>query len=56
VRFQEGDEVREGQVLFEIDPRPFRAVLQQAQAVLARDQAQLANAEQEVKRYEELVS
>jgi multidrug efflux system membrane fusion protein len=55
VKFQEGEEVRAGQALFEIDARPFRATLQQAQAVLARDQAQLANAEQEARRYEELV-
>lgn len=56
VNFREGEEVRDGQALFEIDPRVSRAALEQAEAVLARDQAQLANAEQEVKRYEELVA
>jgi len=37
VRFHEGDEVSAGQVLFEIDPRPYRAALTAAQAALARD-------------------
>ena len=55
VVFKEGDEVRAGQLLFEIDARPYRAALQQAQAVLARDQAQATNATQDVKRYETLV-
>lgn len=55
VNFREGDEVRRGQVLFEIDPRPYRAALAQAEAVLARDQAQLANARADVKRFEALV-
>ena len=40
VRFREGDEVRTGQVLIEIDRRPYRAVLEQASANLARDRAQ----------------
>ena len=43
--YQEGAFVRKGQLLFEIDPRPFQAVLDQAQAQLAQAQAQLANAE-----------
>ncbi len=55
VNFREGDDVRQGQVLFEIDPRPYRAALAQAEAVLARDQAQLANARADVKRFEALV-
>ncbi|HET7620415.1 MAG TPA: efflux RND transporter periplasmic adaptor subunit [Gemmatimonadaceae bacterium] len=55
VGFNEGDEVRRGQVLFRIDPRPFQAALAQAQAVHAKDQAQLVAAEQDVKRYESLV-
>jgi membrane fusion protein, multidrug efflux system len=55
VAFKEGDEVKQGQVLFEIDPRPYRAALEQAQAALARDRAQAANAAQEVQRYETLV-
>src|SRR2546430_2816067 len=39
VAFREGDDVAAGQVLFQIDPRPFQAALEQAQAMLARDQA-----------------
>lgn len=56
VGFNEGDEVKRGQVLFRIDPRPYQAALQQAQAVLAKDQAQLVAAEQDVKRYEALAT
>ena len=51
VKFREGDEVKAGQVLFEIDPVPYRAALQQAQAVLARDQAQFENAKRDAERY-----
>jgi len=54
VAFREGDEVRQGQVLFELDSRPYRAALGQAVAVLERDRAQAANAAQEAKRYEAL--
>jgi membrane fusion protein (multidrug efflux system) len=43
--YQEGSFVRRGQLLFEIDPRPFQAILDQAKAQLAQAQAQLANAE-----------
>ena len=55
VAFKEGDEVKQGQVLFELDPRPYQAALDQALALLARDRAQAANAAQEAKRYESLV-
>jgi len=54
VGFEEGEDVRAGQVLFQIDPRPYEAALEQALAVLARDRVQLANAQQQVVRYEEL--
>ena len=40
VAFREGDDVAAGQLLFQIDPRPFQAALEQAKAMLARDQAQ----------------
>ncbi len=50
VLFREGDDVSRGQELFDIDPRPFQAALDQAQANLARDQAQWASAEQDVTR------
>jgi multidrug efflux system membrane fusion protein len=56
VRFGEGDEVRAGQVLFEIDPRPARAALAQAQAVLARDRATAAAARADAERYARLVA
>lgn len=55
VHFKEGQEVQKGDRLFTIDPRPFEAELKQAEANLAKDQAQLANARQEVRRYAELV-
>jgi len=43
--YKEGSFVRDGQVLFEIDPRPFQAALGQAEGQLAQAKAQLANAE-----------
>jgi RND family efflux transporter MFP subunit len=48
--YQEGAFVKKGQLLFEIDPRPFQAVLDQAKAQLAQAEAQKANAELNVKR------
>ena len=56
VRFKEGDEVREGQVLFEIDPRSFAAALDQAEGSLARDQASWTSAQRDVTRYQALAS
>ena len=55
VWFREGDEVRRGATLFTIDPRPLQATLAQAQANLARDEAQLRNAESQRARYAELI-
>jgi membrane fusion protein, multidrug efflux system len=55
VWFQEGDDVRRGQLLFSIDPRPYQAALSQAQATLARDEAQLKQAQSELARYAGLV-
>ena len=51
VGFREGDDVAEGQLLFQIDPRPYDNALEQARATLARDIAQLENAQQQVTRY-----
>ena len=48
--YQEGGFVRKGQVLFEIDPRPFQAALDQAKGLLAQAEAQMANADLNVKR------
>ena len=52
--YSEGSVVKQGDLLFEIDPRPFQAALNQAQSKLAQDQAQLGKAELDVKRYEPL--
>lgn len=54
VRFHEGQMVERGQALAEIDPRPFEALLVQAEGQLARDQALLTNAQLDLKRYQEL--
>lgn len=54
VGFREGNEVQKGQVLFQIDARPFQAALNQALANLAKDLAQLTNATAQVSRYQEL--
>jgi membrane fusion protein, multidrug efflux system len=48
--FHEGDIVKKGALLFTIDPRPFEAALQQAQANLVRDQALLSQAEAQLAR------
>jgi multidrug efflux system membrane fusion protein len=50
VKFTEGGNVKQGDLLFEIDPRPFREALRQAQAAVARDQAQLRAAEANLAR------
>lgn len=54
--FNEGQMVRKGDLLFRLDPLPFQAELQQAEAALARDQAQLANAQSDLKRFSTLAS
>src|SRR5262245_51950759 len=48
--YREGAVVKKGQVLFEIDPRPFDAVLAQANAQLAEAQAQLGKTERDLQR------
>lgn len=55
VMFKEGDKVHAGQLLFQIDPRTFQASYNQAQAQLARDQAQLENARVQRDRLEPLL-
>jgi membrane fusion protein, multidrug efflux system len=52
--FKEGQNVKKGQLLFTIDPRPLESVLKQAEANLARDVAQLQNAREQARRYAEL--
>ncbi|WP_298273367.1 efflux RND transporter periplasmic adaptor subunit [Geobacter sp.] len=54
--YREGDVVRKGQVLFEIDPRPFKAALDQAKGELARQEAQHANAKANLDRIKPLVA
>ena len=53
--FQDGQMVKAGQILAQIDPRPYRLALAQAKANLARDEAQLAVARLDLKRYETLL-
>jgi multidrug efflux system membrane fusion protein len=53
--FKEGQDVKKGQLLFTIDPRPLEAALKQAEATLARDFAQVQNWREQARRYAELV-
>lgn len=53
--FEEGADVKAGDLLFQIDPAPFKAALSRAQGELARAEAQLFQAQATVKRYEQLV-
>jgi multidrug efflux system membrane fusion protein len=54
VNFKEGTEVKAGQVLAEVDPRPYQAVLAEAEGTLKRDEAALAGARRDLIRYEHL--
>ena len=56
ILFTEGQEVKVGDQLAEIDPRPYAATLAQGQAKKAADEAQLANARQDLARYTSLAS
>jgi multidrug efflux system membrane fusion protein len=51
VAFDEGEQVKRGQLLAQIDPRPFQAALDGARAALAKDTAQLADAHKDLARY-----
>ncbi|EML9985525.1 MdtA/MuxA family multidrug efflux RND transporter periplasmic adaptor subunit [Citrobacter amalonaticus] len=53
--FQEGQQVKAGDLLAEIDPSQFKVALAQAQGVLAKDKATLANARRDLARYQQLV-
>ncbi len=56
INFKEGQEVHTGDVLVELDARPYQAALEQANAVLARNQALLANAKVDLQRYAKLLT
>ncbi len=56
INFREGQRVTQGQLLIEIDPRPYQAALAQAQGNLTRDQANAANATAQQQRYNQLYS
>jgi multidrug efflux system membrane fusion protein len=55
VLYKEGENVRRGDLLAEIDPRPFQVQLVQAEGQLAKDQASLNNARLDLKRFEDLL-
>ena len=55
VGFQEGQHVKAGDFLAQIDPRPYQVALEQAQGTLGRDQALLEQAQTDLKRYQTLV-
>ncbi|MGD0859298.1 MAG: efflux RND transporter periplasmic adaptor subunit [Terracidiphilus sp.] len=54
VKFTEGQEVKQGETIMVIDPRPYKAALDQAKGTLAHDQALLKNAQAEYARYKAL--
>ncbi len=56
VDFKEGQDVRKGEVLAQVDPRTFQAALDQVTAKKAQDEAQLANARVDLARYQKLVA
>lgn len=56
LHFKEGDEVKAGQLLAEIDPRSYQASLSQVQGSLQRDQALLKNAQLDLQRYKDLLA
>jgi multidrug efflux system membrane fusion protein len=56
VAFQEGQLVRQGELLAEIDPRPFQVQLAQAEGQLAKDEAMLRNARVDLERYRVLLA
>ena len=56
INFKEGEEVKIGDPLFQIDPRPYQAALETAQAAKEKDEAQLAGAQLDLERYQKLLA
>ena len=56
LHFTEGQRVKSGQLLAELDPRPFQAAVNEAKGKLAADSAQLGNAKRDLERYASLVA
>ena len=56
VAFKEGQNVKEGDLLFQIDPRGYQAALEQAQAAKQKDEANLVGAQADLERYEKLLT
>jgi multidrug efflux system membrane fusion protein len=56
INFKEGQDVRTGDLLIQLDARPYEAVLDQAKATLVKDQASLANAKTDLQRYSKLLA
>src|SRR6266550_5835461 len=56
VFFKEGEDVKKGQLIFTLDQRPLEAELEKAEGMLAKDEAQAANAQAQARRYEALTS
>ena len=56
VHYNEGNLVHEGDLLLEIDPRPYQVQLEQAEGQMVRDQANLANARVDLDRYQKLLA
>ena len=56
INFKEGEEVKVGDPLFQIDPRPYQSALETAQAAKEKDEAQLAGAQLDLERYQKLLA
>ena len=56
INFKEGEEVKQGDPLFQIDPRPYQSALETAQAAKEKDEAQLVGAQLDLDRYQKLLA
>jgi len=56
LNFKEGEEVKRGDPLFQIDPRPYQSALELAQSAKEKDEAQLAGAQLDLERYQKLLA